>query len=269
MPCSACQQKTQAAPAAPPTNLNSNNVNTNSNRTTTGSGVASSAGGVTSSAGGVASSAGGVTSSAGGVTSSAGGLASSAGGLASTNRSTRTSSEDLRAASLDAGRAGSAKNAGATGSAGRAASAMASDAGGESGKSDNLNSSFDPRDYAQGTEAMSGDAEKAMMGFITQLSERNFDSAIGSDLSFIKFFVPWCGHCLRLGPIWEALAAKADGGKVKIAEVDCSKNGKLCDREKVDGYPTLVLFKNGKRLQEYSGKRTVSELYAFVQKHSQ
>jgi len=186
--------------------------------------------------------------------------------LASTNWSTRTSSEDLRASSLDAGGGKCTEKSGSAGSAESAGSAMASKVG--NGESESRNTSFDPRDYAQGKNSMSGDADKAMVGFITPFTEKNFESSIGKDTSFVKFFVPWCGHCQRLAPIWEQLAYKAESATVKIAEVDCSKYGKLCDQNKVDGYPTLILFKNGKRVQEYPGKRTVSELLAFVQKHA-
>jgi len=142
----------------------------------------------------------------------------------------------------------------------------ASDKSGD-GVDGNFNSSFSPSQFA-GLDAMSGDSEKAMMGFITQLTERNFDSTIKSNVAFVKFFVPWCGHCARLAPLWESLAEKAESQKVKIAEVDCSKQGKLCDAQGLNGYPSMVLYKGGRKVEEYSGKRTVNDMLEFVKKHS-
>jgi len=132
--------------------------------------------------------------------------------------------------------------------------------------SEKINSSFDPRDYVKEADALSGDDENSF-GFMVPLNEKNFDSTIRSHASFVKFFVPQCGHCLRLKPLWEKLASTVDSSKVTIAELDCKQHGNLCDREKINGYPSLILYKNGQKAQEYEGKRTVQEMMAFINKH--
>merc|ERR1712189_159752 len=85
------------------------------------------------------------------------------------------------------------------------------------------------------------------------------------DLTFVKFFAPWCGHCRSLAPTWDLLSTKF-AGKVKIAEVDCTQSQSLCKRYRIDGYPTLILFKDGKPIHEYQGGRDIKTLTNFIEK---
>ena len=64
-------------------------------------------------------------------------------------------------------------------------------------------------------------------------------------VTFVKFFAPWCGHCKRLAPTWEELAAKyADNEAVTIAKVDCTAEGntnkELCDGQDVSCYDICI-----------------------------
>jgi thioredoxin domain-containing protein 5 len=71
---------------------------------------------------------------------------------------------------------------------------------------------------------------------VVSLSGDNFESGISSGVSFVKFFAPWCGHCKRLAPTWEELAAKfSDNPDVRIIKIDCTldENKNLCSSEEV------------------------------------
>jgi len=100
----------------------------------------------------------------------------------------------------------------------------------------------------------------------------SFEGEIGSGVTFVKFFAPWCGHCKRLAPTWDELAGKfSSADDVTVAKVDCTsddnKNKELCSEQGVNGFPTLHIYKDGKKVEEFSGKRTIEGLEAFVEKH--
>ncbi|CAH1995841.1 unnamed protein product [Acanthoscelides obtectus] len=105
---------------------------------------------------------------------------------------------------------------------------------------------------------------------VGELTANTFKLGIESGLSFVKFFAPWCGHCKRLSPIWDSLAekfGKTDG--VHISKVDCTLNvnKQLCNDEGIEGFPTLILYKDGAKLWEYTGSRSLDELSDFVKHH--
>lgn len=80
-----------------------------------------------------------------------------------------------------------------------------------------------------------------------------------------------CGHCKRLAPTWDELAVKFIGNpNVKIAKVDCTlpDNKELCSEQEVDGFPTIFIYKEGDKLDEYNGSRLLDDLYQFVSKHA-
>ena len=49
------------------------------------------------------------------------------------------------------------------------------------------------------------------------LTSESFSEAVGKpELTFVKFYAPWCGHCKRLSPTWDQLAQQS---KTTIAKV--------------------------------------------------
>lgn len=82
---------------------------------------------------------------------------------------------------------------------------------------------------------------------------------------FIKFYAPWCGHCKRLEPTWKELGKKfKDDEEVTISRIDCTGNQKSCTDNEVRGYPTLLLFKDGKKIDKYAGSREINDLEDYV-----
>lgn len=81
---------------------------------------------------------------------------------------------------------------------------------------------------------------------------------------FIKFYAPWCPHCQHLAPNWQGMSRKMEG-QVNVGEVNCDVEKHLCRDVKVKGYPTILFFRGGERI-EYDGLRGLGDLISFAQR---
>jgi thioredoxin-like negative regulator of GroEL len=83
---------------------------------------------------------------------------------------------------------------------------------------------------------------------------------------FIFLKANWCGHCKALKPIYNKAAERSTDANVKtqFAAVDCGTFSSICQKFKIEGYPTLKLFKNGKVYKDYSKERTAKAILQFL-----
>ncbi|KAI9783512.1 MAG: hypothetical protein M1839_003682 [Geoglossum umbratile] len=81
---------------------------------------------------------------------------------------------------------------------------------------------------------------------------------------FVKFYAPWCHHCQAMAPIWAELGREMKD-KLNIGEVNCDLEARLCKDVQLHGYPTILFFKGGERI-EYDGLRGLGDLINFTQK---
>uniref|UniRef100_A0A8C1Y0P1 protein disulfide-isomerase n=1 Tax=Cyprinus carpio TaxID=7962 RepID=A0A8C1Y0P1_CYPCA len=103
---------------------------------------------------------------------------------------------------------------------------------------------------------------------VLELGDSDFDrSAAVHETLLVEFFAPWCGHCQRLAPEYEAAATKLKG-TLPLAKVDCTVNSETCERFGVSGYPTLKIFRNGEEAGSYDGPRTADGIVSYMKKQA-
>jgi len=95
------------------------------------------------------------------------------------------------------------------------------------------------------------------------LTNHDFERVVKNGVTFVHFWVPWSTHCKALMPTWYELSKKVIG-KAKVAALDCSQYDFLCNKYEVDGYPSLIIFKNGVKKAEYEDDRTLIKMVEFV-----
>ncbi|KAI1141926.1 thioredoxin-like protein [Hypoxylon sp. FL0543] len=81
---------------------------------------------------------------------------------------------------------------------------------------------------------------------------------------FIKFYAPWCHHCQAMASNWQQLA-KEMKGKLNIGEVNCDAESRLCKDVHLRGYPTILFFRGGERV-EYNGLRGLGDFIQYAEK---
>lgn len=86
----------------------------------------------------------------------------------------------------------------------------------------------------------------------TALTKENFQSSVESGVSLIDFWAPWCGPCKVQLPIVQELASELEG-QATIATVNVDENAELASQFGIRSIPTLLLFKDGRLVDQLVG----------------
>jgi thioredoxin 1 len=82
----------------------------------------------------------------------------------------------------------------------------------------------------------------------------------------VDFWAEWCGPCKMIAPVVEQLAKDFDG-KLKVGKVDVDSNQQTSMQFGIRSIPTLLIFKNGKVVDQIVGAVPKQALADKVTKH--
>ncbi|MEA5115373.1 MAG: thioredoxin [Geobacteraceae bacterium] len=102
---------------------------------------------------------------------------------------------------------------------------------------------------------------------VLDFGDSNFDTEVlQSPIPvLVDFWASWCAPCRSVAPIVDALA-EAYEGKVKVGKVNVDENPAIPAKYGIRGIPTVMLFKEGKLIDQVVGAVPKTQLEALINK---
>ena len=99
-----------------------------------------------------------------------------------------------------------------------------------------------------------------------ELTSDNFTKTVqDNDVTLVDFWAPWCGPCKQMTPIVETLSEEMDD--VTVGKVNVDENKDLAQKYGVMSIPTFIIFKDGEKVEQFSGSMSKDDLQDKLEAH--
>lgn len=97
--------------------------------------------------------------------------------------------------------------------------------------------------------------------------DATFEEDIASGVVLVDFWAEWCGPCQVMIPRLEELAVKM-GASAKVMKMNVDENPQTPQKFRIMSIPTMIVFKDGKAVEQVVGARSVDDLTALLAKYT-
>lgn len=106
------------------------------------------------------------------------------------------------------------------------------------------------------------------MSAAAEVNEQNFQKEVLSADKpvLVDFWAPWCGPCRMVGPVVDKIAQDY-AGKLKVVKINTDEAPGIAGQFNIMSIPTLMIFKNGERVDQIIGAVPEQTITAKLQPH--
>ncbi|MBO0443917.1 thioredoxin [Vagococcus fluvialis] len=101
---------------------------------------------------------------------------------------------------------------------------------------------------------------------LLDLTDKNFAEEISEGLVMVDFWAPWCGPCRMQTPILEQMSEDYVD-QVKFTKINVDENPATSQQFGIMSIPNMLLFKDGKVVENIVGVHQKAQLQSIIAKH--
>ena len=110
--------------------------------------------------------------------------------------------------------------------------------------------------------------QKIFTGQVLELTSKNFSQHINKNTIpvVVDFWAPWCGPCKSMAPTYTQVSANMEPA-IRFTKVNTEEERQLAAQYQIRSIPTLIIFKDGKLVDQQAGAMNAEMLAQCVKRH--